>query len=639
MKGRFREASRDQPRKKPPSSTREDRENLAKACFWTGTATSAEFLHLLNSTFHCSGRGSEVSLIIPTGTSSAEVNESIYRYRVIEVELNRQKDNPIQQVQIYPDRDGVLEDWYFSLIYMLVVVGCDHEYMFPKCSAAALAKRDGKSSSTVPSLWKSHFDELLEALDDVDISVNKSLRSHCNKRGSQQAMAESPTASGLPQHFRAGWRSAANTLLKYISGSLTLERHAAKAQAKWTAKLNDHVLGGQPVTFNDVLTASPTTSAQDQGEDVTATSLKGCLQSEDRDKLLRFSDALFEDDTTGLWVEGVRELLVSTLLLRYDQFTDVLRSHPFACPNMDLFKEFNPDFELEKSQDFDLIQNHVFVCRVNQALTKASADPTVFKRWCDNARNGFLCRNLPGIPIESLSLHGGKAKKVMIDVRTFTDHFNLLASVTQSTHIMVQELGHRLNDVTEILRDERWSRAYHHNTFHEMSESIRVIRNHFIPPIPETGPPPPLSKGQMKFSISMKALGKAPAISDTTTMFFVDNFPAGYLLDQKSWKDDPDTYPKPTRDSLIRLFAAVKCAVKMTLLHAPSFPSNADKKSIRRMAKLAEEKLRNDLKFDKQETITHGKIQKHPKTTSLHSSLSLPTGLPDEYVTFFSETA
>ena len=79
LKGKFRESNRGKPRKKKPSSTREDREALAKAAFWQDTATASEFLHLLNSTFHFSARGLEVSLVKASTTSSVEATESVYR--------------------------------------------------------------------------------------------------------------------------------------------------------------------------------------------------------------------------------------------------------------------------------------------------------------------------------------------------------------------------------------------------------------------------------------------------------------------------------------------------------------------------------------------------------------------------------
>ena len=40
-----------------------DRNAIAIGCYWLGTVEAAEFLHLNNSMMHCSGRGTEVSLL------------------------------------------------------------------------------------------------------------------------------------------------------------------------------------------------------------------------------------------------------------------------------------------------------------------------------------------------------------------------------------------------------------------------------------------------------------------------------------------------------------------------------------------------------------------------------------------------
>jgi hypothetical protein len=47
-------------------------------------------------------------------------------------------------------------------------------------------------------------------------------------------------------------------------------------------------------------------------------------------RLRKFTNAIFENDTEGHWHPKVRELLVMTLLLRYDQFINILNSHPFT---------------------------------------------------------------------------------------------------------------------------------------------------------------------------------------------------------------------------------------------------------------------------------------------------------------------
>ena len=115
LRGKYREANRVSG--KPAvegneSSTREDREWLATGCVWDGSAETAEFWHLLNTTYHCSGRCSEVSLIKPDDVRAVEVNESISQYNILQTTIQRQKDGPLQNIAIYPHRDGILEDYY-----------------------------------------------------------------------------------------------------------------------------------------------------------------------------------------------------------------------------------------------------------------------------------------------------------------------------------------------------------------------------------------------------------------------------------------------------------------------------------------------------------------------------------------------
>ena len=160
-------------------------------------------------------------------------------------------------------------------------------------------------------------------------------------------------------------------------------------------------------------------------------------------------------------------------------------------------------------------------------------DKVIFNKWTSCARNAFLSRNIPGIPIEKFSSYGGKENDIRMDPRCFVDHFNALASVTQSTHMIVQHLHHQLNDITEIMRDDF---SVRHKLL-SMASSIRRLENHLMGETLHINPSPP--KGVIKFSISSKGLTNRMSVTDVTIAFFVDNFPAGFSLDKESdsWRD------------------------------------------------------------------------------------------------------
>lgn len=132
-----------------------------------GTPEFAEFWHLSNASYHFCGRGSETSLIKADGAVPAEINEMVCRYDVLGAQLQRQKNGPFQTLPIYPHRDGVLEDFYFSLIHPIVVKGCDHECVLPQFSQAALkTKKSGESSSDVSRQWSQFFEGIRSAFRD-----------------------------------------------------------------------------------------------------------------------------------------------------------------------------------------------------------------------------------------------------------------------------------------------------------------------------------------------------------------------------------------------------------------------------------------------------------------------------------------
>jgi hypothetical protein len=116
---------------------------------------------------------------------------------------------------------------------------------------------------------------------------------------------------------------------------------------------------------------------------------------------------LFEDDTGKRWNPKVREILVMALLLRYEQFHDVLRTHLEATV---VNCNSNDDTQDNRDRTFTCssVRDHLFFCRIDQALEKAGVCRGMLGNWILKARKAFLSRNIPGIPIDKLSLYGGE---------------------------------------------------------------------------------------------------------------------------------------------------------------------------------------------------------------------------------------
>jgi hypothetical protein len=257
------------------SSTRRDREAMATACLWMGSPEFAELWHLSNTSYHCCGRGSETSLIKANGVVSVEINEMVYRYNVLAAQLQRQKSGPLQTLPIYPHRDGIFEDFYSSLIHLIVVKGCDHDYMLPQFSQAALkTKKSGESSSDVPRKWTNFFEGIRNTFEVLADEINEELDSHSNRRGGNQTMAETPSLSGWAAIYRSRIKPKnLATIFDYLFGSTELLRQAGKSLGGWVTKNGETVMGGQPPTFDDITT--------------------------DVESLRKFTNVIFEDDTEG----------------------------------------------------------------------------------------------------------------------------------------------------------------------------------------------------------------------------------------------------------------------------------------------------------------------------------------------------
>ncbi|KAG7356501.1 hypothetical protein IV203_001187 [Nitzschia inconspicua] len=330
-------------------------------------------------------------------------------------------------------------------------------------------------------------------------------------------------------------------------------------------KISDTVMGGQPVTFDDIKTH--------------------------RDILKKFTYVLFEDDTDRRWNPRALEK---------------------ACDNDD----YDDDLHFK--------------------------DDLMFVKWCGEARQAFLSRNAPGLPVETFRLYGDDpdGRGILMDTRTLIDHFNALASVAQANHMELQRQRRVLNDIRNAFNVEsKITSSFIIEKLFKMERSIRRLEENLIGEAPASAPPP--SKGVIRFSISSKGLPKNASLSEVTTAFFADDYMTGYLLDTKSpsWNE----LDAQEKKSLRSKFSCIKRAVRIVLQHADSFPLKSNnpvqyKDLIRGIATKAEEKIRENLGFDSK-TITIYKVEKQltlPRMKGLEKSLNLPDNTPDDMRKFFN---
>ncbi|CAB9527068.1 expressed unknown protein [Seminavis robusta] len=312
-----------------------------------------------------------------------------------------------------------------------------------------------------------------------------------------------------------------------------------------------------------------------------------------------------------------------TLLLRYNEFCEILECHPLAKLVED-----------DVSQGFtsSTVRDNPFLCRIHQALVKAHAED-LLSHWTDKARKAFLARNMPALPIENFSLYGSTliGNQILIDPRCFVDHFNALASVTQSIHMNVQRQQHMLNDMRNAIQNEsRIMSSFIVGQLCTMNQAIQRLERNLIGEAPE--PPQHKSKCLIKFSTNTE--GKNTSLTELTTAFFAEDYRAGYALDQRSGSWDELSKPR----TLINKFGSMKCAVRFVLMHADEFPPTANKEEIRRIAKPAEDQIRQTLQFEKDKVITHSKLErklKLPAFREIEKKGKLPENTPEDWRKFF----
>ena len=546
------------------ASSNEDREAISTGCIWLNTPKAAEFWHINVTMTQYTGRGSEVALDRRSRMGTTEINELHYSYHVLQPKLKRQKFGEESLLCIYPHKNSALQDYYFSLFHRIIMLGDDDDYIFPEFARKAANQTDSKSDSKVSSLWSANFSELYKSFICLNEKLNKTLTSHCHKKGSSQLMAETPGVSGLAQIFRAGWQVRGfHSIFDYIVGSTVMQQQAGKAVSGWTAKIGDVVCGGQPPNLADIHTS--------------------------RELLQPFVSHLFINDSDNQWSPLVRDLLVASMLRHYDEFCAILKAEP--------------------DNKFECLDSHLFVARIKEKLYLAGATDAIFEEWKKETRLGFFNRNLPALAITNYPRHLGDVSnpfhQVMLDPRCFVDHINALSAHYQALHNLSCQQTTDIRQLTGLVRGLQ-GQVQKQTELLDFLVAGRNQQQIAVPVSPSAAGSPSKNSTDLleaspasyvkRFSVGFSALGQRCTISDRFVFFFAEMAKAGYEKD-KDTAGVSQEEKKKTRNDFTRL----KRTVKIMLLFCESYPSPrptnaADLQQwlsdLRRMAVEAENSLR-----------------------------------------------
>lgn len=615
------------------ASTKEDREAIATGSIWMNNSKGAEFWHLNNSMTQFAGRGSEVSLNRREHITVMPVNEMHYRYTILQSKLKRHKNAKESQIPIFPHRDGMLQDWYFSLMYRIVMIPDDDSLIFPNFGEKAMqTNSDDKSDSKVSSLWSYYFRELYQAFKDLEAVLNQKLTSHCNKKGANQLMGEDINVSGLAQIFKSGWEVRGfHSVFDYVVGTIVMLKQAAKAVSGWTAKIGETVMGGIPPSLDDVRV--------------------------ENDKLNVFVEHLFIKDVNNHWSQPIRQILVATLLRHYEEFENTIAMEP--------------------SGDFQDPSKHLFVACIKQKLYEAGVETELFHQWQEQVKEGFFNRNLPALPIQNFPRGMGDVNNpfhnVVLDPRCFTDHINALTQQYMALHGSVVTLQGTVNNITSTVSPFMFRMKEIADSFEVLNARMEYfMAGSYSGTLPQVVSSPARSRSSRTsqspqaalepeefselshikhFSVSVKSHKDKSGrpVSDWLYYFFTEQAQLGYEKDKAEMdKKEKTEALKKERTRLKNQFQRAKKTVKVLLHFCEEYPRERPsdvgslqrwEQEVKRLGLQAEQKMQKMMFADQGlegKPISQNILLKSEQfTTAAESTLSFPPDTPEEALKFW----
>lgn len=224
-------------------TSKEDRVAMSKACCWTGSTETAEFLLLNVWALHLLARGREISFLKTSDIGSADAADQEIEHEVLDVNMQRDKTGLVQDLILYPHKHDIQHDPHFALLYRILVLGFQDE-LFPNfIKEARMVDKNNKNKSRIQALWERHFLRIVKEFQHLSESSekrltqllslkDKGLTSYSSRKGGNQDLCEMTGVSGPSQIYRTGWESPnAHSLMDYIIGTKTLTNQAGKVSS------------------------------------------------------------------------------------------------------------------------------------------------------------------------------------------------------------------------------------------------------------------------------------------------------------------------------------------------------------------------------------------------------------------------
>lgn len=398
---------------------------------------SAEFILFANIAYQCAGRGGEIAAIKYGDLSTFEIKEDngCVSYNVIKIHIYRQKLLENCNLQIFPARDSILFDFYFTMGYFLTLSHHTSDNLLPTFNDQLKTPESGRVESDRVSKL---FAKIMQRMDQsvqgyvnpltsestVDLKYgleewNPKLGSHAFRKESMNALAESAVPFYCWIHRCGLIMRNVHTLFDYISAS-----------SKRSDVINGNRLSGWPLGNGRTVYGGIPPS-------IRAINLNSMLP-------YLVSEYHFRSSISKGLKKEVAHLLFASILHNMDHFQSLMHDEPHG--------KFSHN-------------RHPFLICLDETFQKCNVSLETISIWRHQISQQYVRDNILGLPLSKLGADG--LGSVTIDAHTMTETIYELIHLSHT----IRHQNHSLNLGYQNLQRQVQSE------FNSLKQSVMEIRS------------------------------------------------------------------------------------------------------------------------------------------------------------------